>query len=179
MVTFIVVNIGSINWLLPDGSKPLPEPTLTHLSSWGSMAFTCEQFHSQCLGCYSVYCVWKSLKYYHISHGTMSKLAHLFFSDNGLVHQRNQKSLKTNNDLSSIKILDWYWLLLQNIFASQTSPATYMIELYIESRVGQDAPSGQNGSWHKHVERLSNLCDQEIPQTVKGGVLPHPTLYTY
>ena len=30
MVTQIWVNIGSGNGLLPDGTKPLPEPLLTH-----------------------------------------------------------------------------------------------------------------------------------------------------
>ena len=30
MVTYIWVNIGSGNGLLPDGTKPLPEPMLTH-----------------------------------------------------------------------------------------------------------------------------------------------------
>ena len=40
------VNIGSGNGLLPDGTKPLPEPMLTS-HSWGSMAFTWEQFQSE------------------------------------------------------------------------------------------------------------------------------------
>ena len=31
-------------------------------------------------------------------------------------------------------------------------------------------------SWHKNVERLIKFCGQKIPQTVKGCVLPHPTL---
>ena len=37
-------NIGSGNGLLPDGTKPLPEPMLTY-HQWGSVAFTWEQFH--------------------------------------------------------------------------------------------------------------------------------------
>ena len=61
MVTIILVNIGSGNGLLPDGTKPLPEPVLTfHL--WGSVVFTLEQFRSQCPSYYSVYRVW-NLKY--------------------------------------------------------------------------------------------------------------------
>ena len=32
MVTKIWVNIGSGNGLLPDGTKPLPEPMLTNIS---------------------------------------------------------------------------------------------------------------------------------------------------
>ena len=45
MVTEIWVNIGSGNDLLPNGTKPLPEPMLTY-HQWGSVAFTWEQFHS-------------------------------------------------------------------------------------------------------------------------------------
>ena len=40
------VNIGSGNDLLPDGTKPLPEPMLTHQRC--TVAFTWEQFH-KCL----------------------------------------------------------------------------------------------------------------------------------
>ena len=37
VVTSIWVNIGSGNGLLPDGTKPLPEPVLTN-HSWGLVA---------------------------------------------------------------------------------------------------------------------------------------------
>ena len=39
MVTEILDNIGSGNGLLPDGTKPLPEPMLTYHQK-GSMAFS-------------------------------------------------------------------------------------------------------------------------------------------
>ena len=39
LVTYIWVNTGSDTGMLPDGTKPLPEPMLTHQSY--SMAFTC------------------------------------------------------------------------------------------------------------------------------------------
>ena len=39
MATGIWVNIGSGNGLLPDGTKPLPEPTLTY-HHWGFVSFT-------------------------------------------------------------------------------------------------------------------------------------------
>ena len=39
MATEIWVNIGSGNGLLPDGTKPLPEPMLTN-DQWGVVAFT-------------------------------------------------------------------------------------------------------------------------------------------
>ena len=39
MATGIYVNIGSGNGLLPDSTKPLPEPMLT-TDQWGAVAFT-------------------------------------------------------------------------------------------------------------------------------------------
>ena len=38
-----LVNIGSDNGLLPEGTKPLPEPMLTY--QWGLVAFTWGKFH--------------------------------------------------------------------------------------------------------------------------------------
>ena len=49
-----VVNVGSGNALLPDGTKALPEPTLT-FHQWDSVAFTWKQLYSECLSYYSVY----------------------------------------------------------------------------------------------------------------------------
>ena len=42
-----LVNIGSGNGLLPDGTKPLPEPMLTN-HQWGLVAFTRGQFCRKC-----------------------------------------------------------------------------------------------------------------------------------
>ena len=39
MVTLIWINIGSSNGLLPDGTRPLPEPVLVN-HEWGSVALT-------------------------------------------------------------------------------------------------------------------------------------------
>ena len=47
MVIKIGVNIGSGNGLLPDGTKPLPEPMVEQLSM-GPVAFPWEQFHGKC-----------------------------------------------------------------------------------------------------------------------------------
>ena len=44
METLICVNIDSGNTLLPDGTKPLPEPMLTN-HKWGPVEFTGGQFH--------------------------------------------------------------------------------------------------------------------------------------
>ena len=50
MATYILVNIDSGNDLLPDGTKPLPEPKVP--SYWcGSDAVTLEQFHWECRHC--------------------------------------------------------------------------------------------------------------------------------
>ena len=43
MVTEICINIGSGNGLLPDGTKPLPEPMLTY-HQWGPVTITWGQF---------------------------------------------------------------------------------------------------------------------------------------
>ena len=56
----IWVNIGSGNGLLPDGTKPLPEPMLTYHQS-GLVAFTQWQFHTKCSIYLSLIQVWKSL----------------------------------------------------------------------------------------------------------------------
>ena len=47
MATEIWVNIGSGNGLLPDGTKPLPEPMLTY--EFVALASSNEQFHSNFL----------------------------------------------------------------------------------------------------------------------------------
>ena len=43
--SWILVNIGLGNGLLPDGTKPLPEPVLIN-HQWERLAFTWGQFHS-------------------------------------------------------------------------------------------------------------------------------------
>ena len=48
MATEIWVNIGSGNGLLPDGTKPLPEPMLTD-PWWSPVTFILGQFHKRCL----------------------------------------------------------------------------------------------------------------------------------
>ena len=44
MATETWVNIGSGNGLLPDGTKPLPEPMLTD-NQWSPMTFVLREFH--------------------------------------------------------------------------------------------------------------------------------------
>ena len=55
--TEIWVNIGSGNGLLPDGTKPLPEPMLTYHQR-GSVALSWEQFHRKCSRYQFVKLVW-------------------------------------------------------------------------------------------------------------------------
>ena len=75
MVTQIWVNIGSDNGLVPDGTKPLPEPMLTNHQG-GLLAFTWGQFHWKCLRFESLIWIWKLLTgtpyYSGISQGPMS-----------------------------------------------------------------------------------------------------------
>ena len=58
MATEIWVNIGSGNGLLPDGTKPLPEPMLTD-PQWNPVTFILWQFHKRCLNHQSLKSVWK------------------------------------------------------------------------------------------------------------------------
>ena len=73
METKIWINIGSGNGLLPDDTKPLPEPMLTN-HQWGILTFIWEQFHSDYARHYSVLTVWKLnfWKFWIVSQGPMS-----------------------------------------------------------------------------------------------------------
>ena len=73
MVTKIWVNIGSGSGLLPDGTKPLPEPMLTdHQQS--PVTLILGQFHKRCLNHQSLKCVWKLhvQNFIQVSQGPMS-----------------------------------------------------------------------------------------------------------
>ena len=56
MATEIWVNIGSGNGLMPDNTKPLPEPMLTD-HQWSSVTFIIGQFHKRCLNYQSLKCL--------------------------------------------------------------------------------------------------------------------------
>ena len=62
MATWIWVNIGSGNGLLPDGTKQLPEPMLTD-HQWHSCIIVQGQFHKRCLNHQSLKSIWKYLKF--------------------------------------------------------------------------------------------------------------------
>ena len=65
MALEILVKTGSGNGLLPDGTKPWPEPMLTY-HQWGLVAFMWGQFHKRYLNHQSLKSVWK-LQIYKIS----------------------------------------------------------------------------------------------------------------
>ena len=69
----VTVNIGSGNGLLPDSTKPVPEPILTY-HEWGFMVFTLEQFRSEVQGTvlYNKFEKYTFKNNYHISQGPMS-----------------------------------------------------------------------------------------------------------
>ena len=54
----IWVNIGSGNGVLPDGTKPLPEPMLTD-HQWSPLTFILGQFHKRCLNRQWLNSIWK------------------------------------------------------------------------------------------------------------------------
>ena len=51
-------HIGSGNGLLPDGTKPLPEPMLT-VHNLSPVTFISGQFHKRCLNHQSLKSIWK------------------------------------------------------------------------------------------------------------------------
>ena len=57
---YIWVNTGSGIGLLPDGTKPLPEPMLIS-HQWGSVAFIWEQFCKRCISYQSQKLAWNYL----------------------------------------------------------------------------------------------------------------------
>ena len=58
MATEIWVNIGLGNGLLPDGTKPLPEPMLAY-HQWGPKTFTWKKFHERYPNHQSLKWTWK------------------------------------------------------------------------------------------------------------------------
>ena len=58
-----MLRIRSGKGLLPDRTKPLPDPLLTYRHQCGAMAFTGEQFHQEYLND-SVTKHWKAFEYY-------------------------------------------------------------------------------------------------------------------
>ena len=58
MVTEIWVNIRSGNVLLPDSTKPLPEPMWLIISEV-QVTFILEKIHKRCLNCQSLKSIWK------------------------------------------------------------------------------------------------------------------------
>ena len=65
--------LAQVMALLPDGTKPLPEPMLTY-HHWRLIAFTWRQFHKECSRNVSLTWVWtlQGQNYNHISQGAMS-----------------------------------------------------------------------------------------------------------
>ena len=69
----IWVNTGSSNGLLPNSTKPLPEPMLTN-HQWGLVTFTLQQLHKKYASYLSLKWVWNLQDFSHISKGPMSSV---------------------------------------------------------------------------------------------------------
>ena len=68
MATYMWVNTGSGNGLLPDGTKPLHEPMLTnHWQGLGLVALLGAQFHKK-YSRYQFLCSVKKIQIYNYSH---------------------------------------------------------------------------------------------------------------
>ena len=82
-----LVNLGSSNGLLPDGTKPLPEPMLTN-HQCGVVAFTWGQFHRKCSVYSSLVWVRKLLIYDHSCRGQWVQILIVAYSAS--FHYSNQ-----------------------------------------------------------------------------------------
>ena len=80
VATKIWVNIGSGNGLLPDGTKPLPEPMLTD-HKWSQVTFILGLFHMRCLNHQSLKSVFENY---------MSKISFIFPRGQWVNHKRGQ-----------------------------------------------------------------------------------------
>ena len=77
----IWVNIGSGNGLLPDGTKPLPEPMLTD-HQWSPVTFILGQFHKRCLNHQSLKSVWKLRLKFHSNFPGANELKSCYYTHN-------------------------------------------------------------------------------------------------
>ena len=94
MATWIWVYIGSVNGLLPDGTKPLPEPISTN-HQYGLVAITWGEYYMKCWKYLSLIGIWK-LSIWDYSQGPMgeastemSPMIHTLFNDICLTHYSN------------------------------------------------------------------------------------------
>ena len=71
----IWVNIGSGNVLLPDGTKPLPEPKLTD-HQWSPVTFILGQFHKSCLNHQSLNLLKNYISKFHSNFPGANELTH-------------------------------------------------------------------------------------------------------
>ena len=88
MATEIWVNIGSGNGLLPDGTKPLPEPMFTY-HKYGPLTFIWGQFHKRYLSHWPQKSAWKLLPG---ASELMAQYGTVCFSQPHLPHQGSQIS---------------------------------------------------------------------------------------
>ena len=110
--TEIWVNIGSGNGLLPDGTKPLPEPMLTD-HQWSPMTVILGQFHKRCLNHESLKSVWKlywvfkcssCLEIWQALESTPTETSFIFQTDRTI--------LNINLPASRVREI-WYWDVLR------------------------------------------------------------------
>ena len=105
MVTEIWVNIGSGNGLLPDGTKPLPDPMLTD-HQWGPVTFILGQFHKRCLNNQSL-CENPCEKYIY-------KISFKFPKDQWVIHNQSAGSAL---DYHLHKCYLFFWCSINNNYS--------------------------------------------------------------
>ena len=152
MATKIWVNIGSGNGLLPDGTKPLPEPMLTNPQR-SQVSFILGQFHKRCLNHQSLKSVWKLhvWNFIQISQGPISSVS-------------SMPQLPTDGKSTLFQVMAWChylsqcWPLCHHMASLGHSEFKSVSFLYIEK---VKVPSGNfaccNESWqHWPVSVLSS-----------------------
>ena len=84
MALGVLVNTGSGNGLLPDGTKPLPEPMLTD-HQWSPVTFILGQFHKRCYNHQSLTKICLKITYlkFHSNFPGANELTHKIKSSQG------------------------------------------------------------------------------------------------
>ena len=114
MATEIWVNIGSGNGLLPDGTKPLPEPILTD-HQWSPVTFILGQFQKRCLN--------------HQSLKSISKL-HTHVSKNSNFPGANELTHCGLDDAYISAIISSLWLVFFLISSHHLMQNNHQLEFY-------------------------------------------------
>ena len=146
MATEIWVNIGSGNGLLPDGTKPLPEPMLTD-HQWSPVTIILGQFDRRCLNHQPLKLISKS-------------------------HIWNSIQISQGQWVNCLNVcLDFHPLSCSNLFACKIQKSIYMHILWFISDLMLHCEAIW-ASWcpksHKTVLFVQRLVESDNKETING-----------